>query len=216
MGTCICLLATDQVGTFRGTAHVEDRQNLQSSIDSWQLTSYFNGGDLMHPWHKNSNPVRSWHKRCYPSSKTCHRIDVVPEPRRPTSIPTQQSSRTSGMDGVMHARIRRTSSGSDKEGTSPWSMLSPRQFPTMDFCSIAKWDDPKCSWMITNYPSNVGSANKDLISHLCGGSGWKLAYRTGGQAGKKMKKSTAQLYCALVKQLPLHFSHWAVFNQFVQ
>ena len=81
-----------------------------------------------------------------------------------------------------------------------------------------EWDDPKRAWMITNYPSHIGSAhtNKDLISHLCGGSGCKLGYRTTGvQAGKKMKKSTAQLYCALVKQLLLHFSHWAVVNQLV-
>ena len=92
------------------------------------------------------------------------------------------------MAGVMHARIRRTSSGSDKEGASPKTMLSSRQFPTMDFCSIAKWDDPKCSWMITNDPSNVGSANtnEDLISHLCGCRGWKLGYRAGVQAGRKV------------------------------
>lgn len=44
VGTCICLLATDQVGTFRGTAHEEDRQNLQSSIDSWEKKSYFLSG----------------------------------------------------------------------------------------------------------------------------------------------------------------------------
>lgn len=59
---------------------------------------------------------------------TCHRIAVVPEPRRPTSIPTQQSSRTSGMAGVMQARIKRTSTGSDNEGASPVTMLSPSHF----------------------------------------------------------------------------------------
>ena len=43
--------------------------------------------------------------------------------------------------------------------------------------------------MITNCPSHVGSAhtNKDLISHLCGGSGCKLGYTTGGQPGRKVK-----------------------------
>ena len=37
------------------------------------------------------------------------------------------------MAGVIHARIKRTSPGSDKEGASPRSMLSSRQFPTMEF-----------------------------------------------------------------------------------
>ena len=66
-------------------------------------------------------------------NSTCHGIDVVPEPRWPTSMPTQQSSRTSGMAGVMHARIRRTCRGSDNEGASPTTMLSSRQFPTTVF-----------------------------------------------------------------------------------